>query len=405
MFPMNSSPEPMENVDTSTPWQKTKSAIFSPWVIFAVLFLIGGFLVLVLPVPYVVERPGPTVDVGGSLAETPVITVSGTNPDTGQSVHVDPLHREGDAAGELRMVTVSESGGPGNRLNLVDFLFAYFDEKVDIIAYDEVYAPETTSEEVSEAALAQMRSSQNAAAVVALESLGWTVPASLTIEGAVPGSGAEGKVKEGDKLVSVIDPSGVEHRVTRAAVPFDLMSTLPEGSEVVLLVERDGKTVKVPVVSSPAPAGEKGSKMGIYLSAEVDMPVEVSVSAENIGGPSAGLIFTLGIIDRMTPGDMTGGKSIAGTGTISFNGKVGGIGGIRQKMWGALRDGSDWFLAPSENCDEVFGNVPQGLRVVKVSDVEQARSAVEKIAQGAGDALPTCEAADAEEARLAHSAP
>ena len=103
------------------------------------------------------------------------------------------------------------------------------------------------------------------------------------------------------------------------------------------------------------------------------------------------MMFSLGIIDRLTPGDMTGGNAIAGTGTMSFDGQVGAIGGIQQKLWGAHDDGAQWFLAPAENCSEVVGHVPDGLNVVKVSNLSEAATAVATIAEGNGATLPTCQ--------------
>ena len=113
---------------------------------------------------------------------------------------------------------------------------------------------------------------------------------------------------------------------------------------------------------------------------------------KDIGGPSAGMMFSLAIIDRLSEGDMTGGQSIAGTGTISYDGTVGPIGGIAQKMQGAKRDGARWFLAPESNCDQVIGHVPEGLRVVRVSTLHEAHEDVVAIGQNRGDSLPTCEA-------------
>ncbi len=101
-------------------------------------------------------------------------------------------------------------------------------------------------------------------------------------------------------------------------------------------------------------------------------------------------MFALGIIDKMTPEDEAGGKDIAGTGTIDVNGDVGPIGGIRQKLAGAHRDGATWFLAPSSNCNEVVGHVPDGLRVVKIETLHEAREAVTAIGAGEADDLPTC---------------
>jgi PDZ domain-containing protein len=104
-------------------------------------------------------------------------------------------------------------------------------------------------------------------------------------------------------------------------------------------------------------------------------------------------MFALGIIDKLTPGPLTGGKQIAGTGTMDPDGTVGPIGGIRQKLFGARHAGARWFLAPADNCDEVVGHVPDGLSVVRVATLDEARAAVEKIGKGAAPgSLPACTA-------------
>lgn len=120
--------------------------------------------------------------------------------------------------------------------------------------------------------------------------------------------------------------------------------------------------------------------------------VKVSMHVDDIGGPSAGMMYALGVIDKLTEADETGGKTIAGTGTIGAKGKVGAIGGIRLKMLGALRDGATWFLAPESNCNGVVGHVPQGLRVVKVSTLDEAYQALVAIGQGHTDGLAGCTA-------------
>jgi PDZ domain-containing protein len=102
------------------------------------------------------------------------------------------------------------------------------------------------------------------------------------------------------------------------------------------------------------------------------------------------MMFSLAIYDKLTPGALTGGINIAGTGTIDSAGKVGPIGGIAQKLVGAKRGGAAWFLAPAENCNEVVGHIPDGLQVVKVATFAQARDAVKAIAAKQSASLPHC---------------
>ena len=137
------------------------------------------------------------------------------------------------------------------------------------------------------------------------------------------------------------------------------------------------------------PEGE-GSRLGIALKLEFDFPVDVEIKIDNIGGPSAGMIFALGIMDRLTEPDEANGHIIAGTGTMNPAGTVGAIGGIRQKLYGAKRDGANFFLAPESNCDEVIDNVPDGLQVIAVETLEDAWTAVIAIGSDSAQDLPTC---------------
>ena len=135
-----------------------------------------------------------------------------------------------------------------------------------------------------------------------------------------------------------------------------------------LTVRRGGAEKTVSVTPKLGDAGKY--LLGITTQNTFKFPFEVKISLENIGGPSAGMIFALGIMDNLTPGELTGGKKFAGTGTIDPAGKVGGIGGIAQKMVGAQQNGADYFLAPGANCGDVVGHVPDGLQVIKVDTLE-----------------------------------
>ena len=121
---------------------------------------------------------------------------------------------------------------------------------------------------------------------------------------------------------------------------------------------------------------------------EYEFPFDVELQLDNVGGPSAGMMFALGIVDKLTPGAMTGGEIVAGTGTIDSAGAVGAIGGIRQKLWGAQDAGADWFLAPESNCDEVVGPRPRRAHACSRSTtLDEARTVVEDVADGDGDRL------------------
>jgi PDZ domain-containing protein len=146
-----------------------------------------------------------------------------------------------------------------------------------------------------------------------------------------------------------------------------------------LEVLRDGETLELE--ATPESVGGQ-AVLGVGVRMRYDFPIDVQIRLDDVGGPSAGMMFALGIVDKLTPGAMTGGDQVAGTGTIDSDGAVGGIGGIRQKLWAAHDDGADLFLAPQANCDEVAGNVPDGLDVFAVTTLEEARTIVETAAEG-----------------------
>ena len=166
-----------------------------------------------------------------------------------------------------------------------------------------------------------------------------------------------------------------------------------DGDPVELLIERDGREQTVSVTPKQVEIdGETIWLIGVTLITDYDFPIDVTIQLNNVGGPSAGMMFALGIIDMLTPGELNGGENVAGTGTITADGTVGPIGGIRQKMWGAMDAGADWFLAPETNCDEVVGPRPRtGCRVFSVETLDDSLDVLEAIRDGGDlDALPTC---------------
>jgi PDZ domain-containing protein len=169
----------------------------------------------------------------------------------------------------------------------------------------------------------------------------------------------------------------------------EVLQRTEAGEPVTVTVRRGSRTTQVQVTTT---AAEDGSTLlGVLVDPVYDFPFDVQIQVERIGGPSAGMTFALGIIDKLTPGPLTGGENIAGTGTVDASGAVGPIGGIRQKVAGARDAGADWFLAPAGNCAELVGHVPDGLRVVRVGTLGQARDAVEAIGAGRRTSqLPAC---------------
>jgi PDZ domain-containing protein len=199
----------------------------------------------------------------------------------------------------------------------------------------------------------------------------------------VKGAPAAAVLQPGDELVSINGAPARDPQAVRAAI-----GALSAGQQVPVELSRNGE--RLTVHATTRSAGGR-TVLGVLLRSSFDFPFNVTVNAGEVGGPSAGLMFTLGIYDRITPGALTGGQRIAGTGTISSDGSVGPIGGIQQKLAGARSRGADYFLAPADNCDEILGHVPDGLRVFRVSTFEQARTAVQDIAAHQTSELATCQ--------------
>ena len=348
----------------------------------ATVLLLSGLAVV--PSPYVVKSPGPTRDTLGSFDDEELISISDAETF--------------DSTGELRMVTVGVSGGPGYAVYAPQVVQGWFDGTRAVFPVEEVFAPDLDQQTVDAANAADMTASQQSSVVVALDALGYEIPVALVISGAEDGSGAADLVQPEDVVVAL---DGTP--ITEFDQLVTALDAVPPGTTVTLGVERAGERVDVSFATT-AKADEdgsaKGSRLGVLIEQRVgELPVTVEFQTADIGGPSAGMMFALGILDKLTPEDEVAGQVVAGTGTIETSGDVGPIGGIQQKLHGALRDGAGWFLAPVENCDEVYGHVPDGLRVVKVDTFTDARAAMVAIGAGDGESLPTCSAADAEAAR------
>lgn len=333
-----------------------------------------------IPSPYAIQMPGPTVDTLSDVEGEPMIRIGG----------VDVF----DSSGELRLTTVSVAGGPGFPVTVGDVVTGWLSTSTSVVPVEAVYDTDATREEVQQQSQAQMTSSQETAINAALRSLGYDVPTELVVFQVVEGSGSVGVVEAQDVVVSITDPSGALVETATFSDLTGVLASTPVGSEVQLGVLREGEPLTLTVTTGDD--GQGGSLLGLLIDPQFEFPVDVEIRIQDIGGPSAGTMFALGIIESLTPGDTTSGAVIAGTGTMSLESEVGAIGGIVQKMNGALRDGAEYFLAPESNCAEVIGNVPQGLTVVSVATLDEAWAAVESIGQGETSNLPQCTVASAD---------
>jgi PDZ domain-containing protein len=327
-------------------------------------------LLTILPTSYVVLRPGPVFNTLNSVGRTPLISVTG--------------HASYPAKGQLDMTTVSLSGGPGQHVSLWQVLAGWLDRTASVVPEDEVFPRGQTAQQTEDQDTQEMVSSQESATVAAMSLLGIEVPTTLKVSDVDAGAPAASAIRAGDVILAIDGEKTQDLAKLRTA-----LQKVTAGQPTTVTISRNGAQQKVTTRTTKGSDGR--TVLGVFIDPSFQFPFQVKISIDNIVGPSAGMMFALGIADVLTPGDLTGGKQIAGTGTIDADGSVGPIGGIQQKMIGARQAGAAWFLAPAGNCAEVVGHVPNGMQVVRVATLEQARTAVEAIASGTGTAsLPAC---------------
>jgi PDZ domain-containing protein len=338
--------------------------------VIAVPFLVALWLAaLLLPVPYVTYSPGLTVDVLAEDGGKEIVQVSG--------------HKTYRDDGELRMTTVYVTQ-PKARVNLFEAMSAWLNRDEAVYPYDAVYGNDETPEQSETESAIQMVSSQDAAIAVALDELGYDVKPIVEVLNVQKGLPADGKLKLRDVLLKVND-----RKITGAQQVVDLVTKTKPGESVTFLVSRNGKPVTVVV----KPREVDGNlRVGVTTGPGYVFPFQVSVDIpDNIGGPSAGLMFSLAIYDTLTPGSLTGGQIVAGTGTIDAAGAVGPIGGIQQKIVAARQSGAKLFLVPADNCADAEGAPNEGMRLVKVTTMHDARQSIAAWVKDPDVSLPSCE--------------
>jgi PDZ domain-containing protein len=331
-----------------------------------VLALVGSLM----PVPYVALMPGPTAD------------TLGTN-DKGQPlIRIDGRQTYNDG-GRLNFTTVTYRGGPGSRMDLFTALQGWLDGDVAVVPQETIFPREQTQEQVDQENTRQMRDSQESAEAAALNALGIKVPARIVVDGVQRGRPADGRLRPGDEITAV---DGRPVRTATAA--SDSTANRRPGSPVTLTYKRSGKEQKTSITTVAGP--ENRAIIGIVLIERFQFPFEIDISVGDIGGPSAGLVFSLAIVDKLTPGPLTGGRFIAGTGTITPDGQVGAIGGIQQKMIAARRAGATVFLTPKDNCPDAARARPDGLRLIRADTLKSTIAALNALKAGRGN-VPSCD--------------
>jgi PDZ domain-containing protein len=328
--------------------------------------IVALVLASTLPVPYVALTPGPTLNTLGKLSGRPLIQIKG--------------HRTYRTAGHLNMVTVSYVGGPQSNFNVFAALRSWLTPSDAVVPAEEIFTPGQTQQQVQQQDTEEMVNSQQTATAAALCQLNISFKTVDTIQSTEKGKPAAGVLHRGD-VITAVDGTPVTCRHDAAT----MIRARQPGAPVTLTISRHGTTRRIRLRTADV-GGQP--VVGVAVAESFVFPFSVKISIGNIGGPSAGMMFALGIIDKLTHADLTGGKFIAGTGEIEIGGKVDPIGGIQQKMAGARAAGATVFLAPAANCPDAAGAVPAGLRVVKVSTLSGAIRDLNALKQGRP--VPSC---------------
>lgn len=336
---------------------------------------------VLIPVPYAEMSPGPTYNTLGEHDGEPVLQISG--------------HKTYPTSGNLNMTTVRVTGSQ-YRMNLVEAVYGWLAHDNLVVPHSTLYPDDKTPDQLNQETAEEFSQSQESAKVAALKELKIPVGTRVVVAQVVKGSPAEGALHAGD-VIKAVDgteikqPGDVAKLVTKHQ-PGQEVSFLVVPAKEAAAAEKEKRAPRqertVNLITGKAP--DKRAIVGIQAGLDHTFPFTINIKLTDVGGPSAGLMFALGIVDKLTPEDLTGGKFIAGTGTIEDTGKVGPIGGIEMKTVAARAKGARFFLTPKDNCAAAARDTPKGLTLVKVDTIGDATKALEKIRKGDAASLPSC---------------
>jgi PDZ domain-containing protein len=332
-----------------------------------IVLVISLGLVTAIPVPFVSFSPGPVKDtLGAATKDKPVIEITG--------------HETYPTSGELDLTTVSVTS-PNRDLTLPQAMRNWFDPHDDLFPRDIIYPPNESADQVQQQNTEEMTGSQDAAVAAALQQA--KVPFSPKVSTVSKGSPADGVLKPGDVILKVDGQA-----VSQVPQVGELVRKNKVGDNVTFLIRRGGAEQTAVVKAGATPGDASRPMVGITIGVYSSVKVNVNLG-QSIGGPSAGTAFALAIYDKLTPGALLAGKHIAGTGTIDALGQVGAIGGIQQKIAGAKAAGATVFLVPAPNCGAALDSGVKDIRLVKITTLAEAISALKALASGTGE-VPAC---------------
>lgn len=337
------------------------------------LLVVSVVAMVAQPVPWVVYAPGPTLDVLGEYDGEAIIDVKD--------------RKEYRDNGDLLMLTVISST-PREKVELFAVVAAWLDPARAVYPYDLIYAPQDTEQSVREQSQQQMSSSQDNARAAALAALDVPFEGWVEVTEVDPKGGSAGKLAKGDRLQAI---NGVA--VQNVPELFRQMQKVRPGGEVVVTASRAGVTTEHRIRTKPSEGEPRRALIGVGIQQEFRFPFEVDLNiSENIGGPSAGMMFSVAIYDVLTPGSLTDGKKIAGTGEVDPEGTIGAIGGLQQKLAAAQRDDARLFLVPADNCKEAMTSSfdRDKMRLLRADNVAQVIDQIEKWADHPRAELTEC---------------
>lgn len=355
----------------SAPTRRYVLLLTSALTLIALVSIIG-----LMPIPYVSLRPGPAIDTLGTDGNKPLITF-GKKVKTYQTL------------GRLDFTSVMVTRSD-HTFTLLDAVAAWFSPDSAVAPRDLLYGDDETSDDTDEKLQAQLTSAKDFSQYAALTAAGYEVDVQTSIVSVTKGSPAAGILRKDDVIVAV---DGKKHKTVNDVVKA--VSSRKPGTKVTLTIQRSSKELTRTLDTVPNPEDKKKARVGVALQPRLDYPFPISNNVAQIGGPSAGSMFALAIYDRLTPGSLTGGRHIAGTGTISLDGRIGPIGSVRQKLAGASEAGAVVFLVPAKNCPEAVldaddrGRV-DGMRLVKVKTLKDAISSLRILAGQESGPVPAC---------------
>lgn len=335
-----------------------------------VLVVLTAAAAFFLPVPFVTLEPGPTFDVLADSGTEPIVQINGapTYPTTGR----------------LDMTTVSQSGG-STPLPMGSALAAWILPNRSVEPRDVRFPPGSDADQERQINEAVFRASSSSALAATANYLGRPVASEVLVSSVEPDSPAAGSLESGDLITEIAGQP-----VSTAVEVGEAVRNQPVGSTIRVDFIRAGDPSSVEIVGAARPDGEPGAYLGVLLVDNYTSDFTANVTLEGVGGPSAGMVFSLAMVDKMTPEDLLDGAHVAGSGTIDGQGSVGPIGGLEKKLVAAQRAGAELFIAPVGNCPDIVDRIPAGLTVAAVSSLSEAIDSLSAWRAGETD-LPTCQ--------------